>query len=196
MTILQKLLRYVYPVRMKISEVSGVGKSHIMNETSKAAAVSFYALSATLNNGDTIPFELYRGKHVLIVNLASNCGYTGQYAQLESLYQLHKEHLVIAGFPANNFGGQEPGSDADIANFCKANYGVSFPLFKKHDVVGPDVQPVYQWLTDPAKNGWNSQQPSWNFCKYLINREGTLTDYFSSAISPLAPEIVDHLTFK
>jgi glutathione peroxidase len=193
MTILQKLLSYVYPIRMKMSAVSGLGKNHTMNEVSKVPVLSFYSLSATLNSGVSISFDQYAGKHILVVNLASNCGFTGQYAELEALYTTYKNDLVILGFPANDFGSQEPGTDADIAQFCKINYGVSFPLFKKNSVVGQHSQPVYQWLTDPVKNGWNTQQPSWNFCKYLIDKNGTLVAFFSAAVSPLAPEITGSL---
>lgn len=160
-----------------------------MNTAIKTPITPFHNLSATLNNGKTVSFDQYTGKHILIVNLASNCGFTGQYAELEELYNLYKDRLLILGFPANNFGGQEPGNDADIAAFCQVNFGVSFPLFKKDDVVGAHMQPVYQWLTDPLKNGWNSQAPTWNFCKYMIDLDGNLTGFFSAAVSPLGEEI-------
>ena len=193
MNLFQKLLSYLYPVRMKFSAVTGLGKHSSMNNTNTKPVISFYTLQATTNNGQEIIFEQYRGKQVLLVNLASNCGYTGQYAELEELYHLQKDKLIILGFPANNFGGQEPGADNEIAEFCKKNYGISFPLFKKDHVKGEAMQPVYQWLTDPAKNGWNSQQPAWNFCKYLVNRDGVLTDYFSSAVSPLSDDLLNRL---
>lgn len=164
-----------------------------MNTEKITPIVPFYSLSATANNGQNQSFDWLRGKHVLIVNLASNCGYTGQYADLEALYQQYKDKLVILGFPANNFGGQEPGSDAEIASFCQLNFGVTFPLFKKASVKGSDTQPVYQWLTDPAQNGWNSEEPSWNFFKYLVDDKGVLTHAFSSAVSPLSEDITKYL---
>lgn len=193
MNLLQKTLRLLYPLRIKFSSATGLGKTSKMNTEKIAPIVPFYSLSATANNGQNQSFDWLQGKHVLIVNLASNCGYTGQYAELEELYQKHKDKLVILGFPANNFGGQEPGSDAEIASFCQLNFGVTFPLFKKASVKGSDTQPVYQWLTDPAKNGWNSEEPSWNFFKYLVDDKGVLTHAFSSAVSPLSEDITKYL---
>jgi glutathione peroxidase len=129
----------------------------------------------------------------MVVNLASNCGFTGQYADLETLYQMHQDKLVILGFPANDFGGQEPGSNEVIAAFCTQNFNVTFPLFTKDSVKGETMQPVYQWLTNPAQNGWNSEAPGWNFCKYLLSPEGELLGFFSSAVSPLSGEIINQL---
>ena len=154
---------------------------------------SFYSLSATLINGTIVDFETLRGKYVLIVNTASNCGYTAQYDELEALYQLHPEKLVILAFPANNFGGQEPGSNEQIAEFCRVNFGVSFPVFKKDSVKGANIQPVFDWLSNATKNGWQEQQPNWNFCKYLVNKEGVLTSFFPSAVSPLGEAVSNAL---
>lgn len=178
---------------MKISELTGLGISTYMNKSNALPKVPFYSLEGVLNNGNKIGFDQYAGKHILIVNLASNCGYTNQYSELEALYQAHKNDLVVLGFPSNDFGGQEPGSDEDIAEFCRVNYGVQFPVFKKDSVDGSRMQPVYQWLTDPEKNGWNARPPSWNFCKYLVNRKGILTDYFSAAVSPFSTDIINRL---
>ena len=126
---------------------------------------------------------------LLVVNTASKCGYTPQYEGLEKLYRRYGERgLVVLGFPSDDFGGQEPGSNRDIANFCEVNYGVSFPMFEKVTVKGPGKAPVYQWLTDPAKNGWNEQEPLWNFCKYVINEKGELTHFFPSKTLPESPE--------
>jgi len=129
-------------------------------------------------------FEKFRGRNVLLVNLASNCGYTPQYDDLEKLYQGNKGNLVILGFPSNDFGGQEPGTDEEISTFCKVNFGVTFPLFRKDHVKGSERQPVYQWLCSAAKNGWNDEEPSWNFFKFLVNREGVLVKKASSSVSP------------
>jgi glutathione peroxidase len=164
-----------------------------MNTEKIAPTVPFYSLSATKNNGENQSFDWLQGKHVLIVNLASNCGFTGQYEELEALYKKHQDKLVILGFPANNFGGQEPGSDAEIASFCQLNFGVTFPLFKKASVKGNDKQPVYEWLSNPAKNGWNREEPSWNFFKYLVDDKGVLLQTFSSAVSPLSEDITKYL---
>lgn len=193
MTTLQKILRYVYKARMQFSDSTGLGKNIKMNQTNAKPAVSFFSLSAEANNGESRSMEVYRGKYLLIVNLASNCGFTAQYGDLEALYRAQSDKLVILGFPANDFGGQEPGSDESIASFCQLNFGVTFPLFKKGSVKGAGMQPLYQWLTDPAKNGWNSDAPSWNFCKYLLNPDGELIGFFTSAVNPMSPEITGHL---
>lgn len=158
------------------------------NKGNKPAIESFYSLKATLNNGEEISFERFKNKKVLIVNLASQCGYTPQYEQLQDLYE-SAENLVIIGFPANNFGGQEPGTDEEIQSFCKVNYGVTFALFQKADVVGENKQPVYQWLTNKSKNGWNEAEPQWNFFKYLVEENGILQGVYSSAVSPFEIEI-------
>ncbi len=154
------------------------------NTTNKNAPMNFYSLSAITNSGEEIKFEKYKGKKVLLVNLASQCGFTPQYAELEQLHEQNKD-IIILGFPSNNFGTQEPGSDEEIAEFCKVNYGVTFQLFKKNDVKGNNKQPVYQWLSDETKNGWNNREPEWNFYKYLIDGNGNLLNIFSSSVSPL-----------
>ena len=153
------------------------------NKGKVLAPQNFYSLKATLNNNEEISFERFKNQKVLIVNLASLCGFTPQYSGLQKLYE-KTENFVILGFPANNFGDQEPGSDDEIGNFCKMNYGVTFPLFKKGEVVGKNIQPVYQWLSDKSKNGWNEVQPQWNFYKYLVDENGNLEKVFSSSVSP------------
>lgn len=184
MSILKTLIASSYPLRMKISKLTGMGINVSENQSSKVAPVSFFSLKATTNSGNEISFEKYSGKKVLIVNLASQCGYTPQYTELEQLNQQNK-NLVILGFPSNNFGSQEPGTDDDIAQFCKINYGVTFQLFKKDTVTGKNKQPVYQWLSDPNKNGWNNKEPQWNFYKYLIDEKGNLSKIFSSSVAPV-----------
>lgn len=134
-----------------------------------------------------------KGKKVLIVNTASECGYTPQYEDLEKLYQSYKDKLIILGFPANNFGGQEPGSNEEIKEFCKTKYSVTFPMFEKISVAGDDMAPIYKWLTSKDLNGWNDQQPKWNFNKYLLDEEGNLVKYYSSAVKPMSDEIVSQL---
>lgn len=169
---------------MKISKLTGLGIKVEINNKNDKASVNFYSLNATSNSGEKIEFEKYRGKKILLVNLASQCGYTPQYAELEQLHQQNK-NFVLLGFPSNNFGEQEPGTDKEIAEFCKINYGVTFQLFKKNDVKGKNKQPVYQWLSDAHKNGWNNEEPKWNFYKYLIDENGNLLNVFSSSVSPL-----------
>ncbi len=129
---------------------------------------------------------------MLLINTASDCGYTGQYKELEKLYQQYKQRLMIIGFPANDFKEQEKGSDEEIAEFCRINYSVTFPLMKKSTVVkSPEQNPVFQWLTDKNKNGWNNQPPTWNFSKYLVNEEGILTSYFDPSISPVSYLVIN-----
>ena len=188
MGIIKKLATKFYGTRMKLSKATGLGIN--IKSDDKKPFISFYSLRATANNGEEINFEKYRGKKILLVNLASQCGYTPQYEQLEELHQLHKNDITILGFPSNDFGGQEPGTDEEIADFCRINFGVTFQLFHKDHVVGENKQPVYEWLTDPQKNGWNNQESTWNFCKYLVNEEGGLTHFFSSSVSPVDEEII------
>lgn len=184
MGIFKSIATHLYGVRMKISRITGLGIDIKTNKMKIEPQESFYNLSAQANNGELISFEKYRGKKVLIVNLASQCGFTPQYNQLEEMYQLNN-NIIVLGFPSNDFGGQEPGTDEDIENFCKVNFGVTFPLFHKDHVSGNKKQPVYQWLTTAEKNGWNNEEPSWNFYKYLVDENGNLDKIFSSSVSPL-----------
>ncbi|MEY4906250.1 MAG: hypothetical protein RLZZ292_4065, partial [Bacteroidota bacterium] len=136
-------------------------------------------------------FSQYKGKKVIVLNVASKCGYTPQYADWEKYYNENKEKVVVLGFPANDFMSQEPGSSSEIAEFCQKNYGVSFPMFEKVTVKGKEKAPLYQWLTDKTQNGWNEKEPSWNFCKYVVNEKGELTHFFSSPIKPTDAEFVE-----
>lgn len=192
MNIRQNIMKLVYPLIMKLQQKQ-VLKNMLTNDKHIPALVSFYDLQATAISGEPFSFSQLKGRKVLVVNVASNCGYTGQYAELEKLYRENKEKLVILGFPANDFKEQEPGNDESIASFCKLNYGVTFPLFQKHSVLKPQQNKIYQWLTDPALNGWNEQQPTWNFCKYLIDGQGTLLGFYAAPVSPLSSEIVSQL---
>jgi glutathione peroxidase len=159
-------------------------------ENMKEATGSIYDFTMTAIDGSKISLSEYKGKKVLIVNTASECGFTPQYESLQKLHETHGDQLVILGFPANNFGQQEPGSDLEIAKFCKANYGVTFQMFSKISVKGDDMDPLYQWLSDKDKNGWNDQAPGWNFCKYLINEKGELVKFYASAIDPMSDELL------
>ena len=164
------------------------------NTSDVASPVSFYNLKAEMNDGSTLNFETLKGKKVMIVNTASECGFTGQYDDLEKLHQQYKDKLVIIGFPANNFGGQEPGSNEEIQNFCKKNYGVTFLLAAKSSVKkGDDQNPVYLWLSNKQQNGWNDSAPAWNFGKYLIDENGKLLNLFPSAVKPLDEKIISLL---
>tara|TARA_B100001750_G_C15446193_1_gene566327 strand:+ start:57 stop:632 length:576 start_codon:yes stop_codon:yes gene_type:complete len=152
---------------------------------------SFYDIEANSISGEPIKMEAYKGKKILVVNVASKCGLTPQYAQLEKLYQQHSDKLIILGFPSNDFLRQEPGSNEQIATFCSREYAVTFPLFEKIKVKGSKKHSVYDWLTNAKQNGWNKKGPSWNFTKYLINEDGKLIKRFSPKTSPLSNEIVD-----
>lgn len=162
---------------------------------SQEGAVSFYDLSAVLNSGKELPFTTLKGKKVLLVNTASNCGFTNQYAELQRLYEDCQGALEVIAFPSNNFKEQEKGSDAEIATFCEVNFGVRFPLVKKSDVVkGPGQNRVFEWLTHHELNGWNDQPPTWNFSKYLVDEHGSLTHYFDPAVSPLDPDLLSAIS--
>ena len=144
-------------------------------------------------DGDEVDFNQFKGKKILIINVASECGYTPQYEDLQKLYEANKDKLVILGFPANNFGRQEPGNNEEIKSFCKENYGVTFPMFEKISVIGDNQHPLYKWLTSTELNGWNNQAPTWNFCKYLIDENGGLIKYYSMRVKPFDEEIVSQL---
>jgi len=183
-TVRQQILRWIYPLFVRFKKLTGANKI-IENNDGKPGS-SFYDLSVCLNNGSELEFSSLKGKKVLIVNTASNCGYTNQYSELQQLYEEQKPKLVIVAFPANDFKEQEAGSDEEIASFCQVNYGVTFPLVKKSVVIkGPEQNPVFRWLTEKNSNGWNDRQPTWNFSKYLINENGALTHFFDPAVSPL-----------
>jgi glutathione peroxidase len=189
MTIRQKLLKRIYPLFIWFSQKKTKTK-RLHNDKMVPPPVPFHSLSVMLNNGKELSLANLKGKKVLLVNTASHCGYTQQYAELQQLYRFAKEDVEIIAFPANDFKEQETGTDEDIARFCSVNFGVSFPIARKAVVVKSDSQhPVYQWLTNKEKNGWNEKEPSWNFAKYLVNGEGVLTDYFGPAVLPVSDEV-------
>ncbi len=151
------------------------------------SAPSVYDFKINSLDGKQIDFSAYKGKTLLIVNTASKCGFTPQYEDLQKLNEQYGSKVVVLGFPANNFKGQEPGSNLEIAEFCKANYGVTFQMFEKISVIGADQHPLYALLKE--KTG---QEPTWNFCKYLVKPDGTVK-FFNSKVKPLDPQIVDEL---
>lgn len=142
--------------------------------------------------GEEISLSDYAGRYMLIVNVASRCGYTPQYEDLEALYRKYPEQLVVIGLPCNQFGGQEPGTPEQIATFCEKNYGVTFPMTAKVDVKGSNQHPLYTWLTQKAYNKKQDSQVRWNFHKYLINPEGELVGVYPSSVSPVSDEIKKH----
>jgi len=188
MTLRQRFLKILYPLTNFTSSL--LGKHNKTLQSNTLASASFYNLKTTLNNGDVLDFASLKNKKVLLVNTASDCGYTNQYDGLQALHEKFKDSLSIIGFPANDFGEQEKKDDKTIEEFCKVNYGVTFPLAKKSTVIKKDEQnEVYKWLTDKNKNGWNNKAPSWNFCKYLVNENGDLAYFFEASVEPMSDEM-------
>ncbi|UFH53985.1 glutathione peroxidase [Spirosoma sp. KNUC1025] len=149
-----------------------------------APAKSLYDFTVKSIDGKPVSLSGFKGKKVVILNVASKCGFTPQYADWEKFYKEHGDKVVVLGFPANNFKNQESGSNDEIATFCKKNYGVTFPMFEKVSVLGDDQAPLYKWLSTKDMNGWNDKVPTWNFCKYVINEKGELTHFFASKVKP------------
>ena len=152
-----------------------------------------YGIAINRLNGEPLVLNEFKGKFLLIVNVASECGFTPQYESLQKLYENYKETLEIIGVPCNQFGSQEPGSSKDIENFCQINYGVSFTITEKIKVKGSEQHPLYQWLTQKKMNGSQNSNVRWNFQKYLISPEGEFIDYYYSITNPLSQKIIKHL---
>jgi glutathione peroxidase len=154
---------------------------------------SIYEFKVDGLSGGIIDFSQFKGKKILIVNTASKCGFTPQYEYLEKLYEKYKDKLVIVGFPANNFGSQEPGTNDEIKAFCTKNYGVTFPMAAKVSVKGDDIAPIYKWLTNKSENGVMDADIKWNFTKFLLDENGNLIAKFDSKIGPMSDDIVKYL---
>ena len=141
--------------------------------------------------GEDKSLKDYEGKVLLIVNVASKCGFTPQYKELEEMHkELSEKGLCILGFPCNQFGAQEPGSEEDIQSFCSTNYGVTFTIAEKSKIKSNPASEIYEWLSSPELNGWNSALPSWNFCKYIIDEKGNLIKFFKSGVNPTSSDIL------
>ena len=156
-------------------------------------AMTIYDFKVSALDGTQIDFSFYKGKKIMVVNTASECGFTPQYADLQELHKKYGDKLVIVGFPANNFGGQEPGSNDEIATFCKKNYGVSFTMAEKVSVKGDDIHPLFKYLVGEAEKMGVKDPIKWNFTKFLVNEDGKLIGVFESKISPMSDEITKHL---
>ena len=154
------------------------------------ANASVYQFTPLSIQGVPTPLKQFAGRKLLIVNVASHCGYTPQYAELQQLWQQYGNRVVVLGFPCNQFGGQEPDGDSTIYQNCVNNYGVTFPMFSKIDVKGPNQTPLYQFLTDRRRNGRTNQVPSWNFAKYLVDEYGHVVRYFAPSINPMDSIVV------
>jgi glutathione peroxidase len=184
------MFQAIYPALITAGKIFGLKAGQEVNVDKVEPPVSFYNLKAIANNGVQVDFESFRGKKVLIVNTASNCGYTPQFSELKWLHEWYKGRLLVIGFPSNDFREQEQGSDEEIATFCVGTFGIKFPLMSKSKVVkGPGQNQVFEWLTNKDKNGWSDKEPEWNFSKYLINEKGMLTHYFGTGVSPVSKRI-------
>jgi glutathione peroxidase len=159
-----------------------------------AGAAGIYDFKVPALDGNTIDLSQYKGKKLLIVNTASKCGFTPQYADLEKLYEKYKDKLVIVGFPANNFGQQEPGTNSEIKEFCTKNYGVTFPMADKVDVIGDNIHPLFKYLTQEAeKLGVADPVIKWNFTKFLLDENGKLIAVFPSKVDPMSEDLTKYL---
>jgi glutathione peroxidase len=193
----QNMLKSVYPALTSITRFFGVNSRVVLPEEKNAPVVSLYEIPFETIAGEQTSLAAYKGKKIVVVNTASDCGYTGQYEELQTLYAQAKGEIMIVGFPANDFKAQEKGSNEQIASFCKKNYGVEFPIAAKASVVkGSNQHPVFAWLSDPAKNGWNKEAPAWNFSKYIIDEEGKLIGYFDPGVSPLGKDFLKALNIS
>jgi glutathione peroxidase len=160
--------------------------------TSFLLGTSIYSFKVTGLSGGTIDFSKFKGKKIMIVNTASKCGNTPQYAELEQLYEKYKDKLVIIGFPANNFNAQEPGTNSEIQEFCKKNYGVTFPMAEKVSVKGDDIAPLFQYLVDEAKKKGIEDPIKWNFTKFLLDEKGNLITVIHNKTKPMSEEVLKY----
>ncbi len=158
---------------------------------------TFFDFTTKTIDGKEVNLSEYKGRKILVVNVASKCGLTPQYEQLEELYEQYSgNNFIILAFPANNFAGQEPGTNAEIKEFCKANYGVTFPIMEKISVKGDDIDPIYAWLTQKSENGVMDAEVKWNFQKFLIDEKGRLVDVVSPKEKPDCDRIVNWIKGK
>lgn len=178
---------------LSLALIAIFGTGLLAKEKDGNASKSFYDFKLNGLDGKKIDFTQFKGKKVLLVNVASKCGYTPQYKELEALHEKYGSKVIVVGVPANNFGSQEPGTNSEIGEFCKKNYGVSFLMLEKISVKGDDQHPLYKWLSHKSENGVADNEPSWNFCKYLVSEKGELIKFFPSKVSPLSSEITDLL---
>lgn len=176
----------------KKSQTTSAIANDSTNTEQPTASLTLHDFKVVDIDGNEFDLSTLKGKKVLVVNVASRCGLTPQYEELQKLYNLYSsEGFVIIGFPANNFNGQEPGTNSEIKEFCTANYGVTFPMMDKISVKGDDIAPIYKWLTQKSENGVLDQEVTWNFQKYMINEEGLLVDVVMPKESPLSDKIVN-----
>lgn len=181
---------------MKTNKVCLLFSMMIFSGAGIAQTSGFYDFKVKTLEGGTFDFSTLKGKKVMVVNVASKCGNTPQYKDLEALYVKYHDDLVIIGFPANNFASQEPGTAAEIRKFCTENYGVTFPLMEKISVKGADMAPIYKWLTSKKENGVMDSEVKWNFQKYLIDENGKLVEVIEPKEKPTSDKIMAWLSSK
>ncbi|EEG43788.1 Glutathione peroxidase [Flavobacteria bacterium MS024-3C] len=170
-----------------------MGVTLMLSAQNNPTAMNLYDIALQDIDGNAMDLSAYKGKKILFVNVASKCGFTPQYEDLEKMSALYKDKLVVIGLPCNQFMSQEPGSNEDIKEFCSATYGVTFPMTDKIEVKGPGQHPLYKWLTNKALNGKVSSSVKWNFQKYLVDENGALIDYFYSTTKPMSDKITKYL---
>lgn len=185
-------MKIPYSIIMFLTSCFGMNQGkHRPEAVETSGKPSFYEFKVNGLDGKEVDFSQFKGKKVLIVNTASECGFTPQYAELQKLHEQHGSKVTILGVPSNDFGSQEPGDAQQIQQFCQKNFGVTFQMLEKATVKGSDKHLLYQWLTDKSKNGWNDQEPKWNFSKYLINEKGELIKFYPSSVSPMSKELTE-----
>ena len=190
------MIKFIFIGFALFTSVVSLNTSSMQNEIpaqTSSTVKSIYDFKVEALDGSTINFASFKGKKILIVNTASACGYTPQYEGLEALYKKYQDKLVIVGFPANNFGGQEPGTNGEIKEFCKKNYGVTFPMAAKISVKGDDIAAIYKWLCNKSENGVLDATISWNFNKFLLDEKGNLVTKFDSKVTPMSNELTSKL---
>ena len=190
------MIKFIFIGFSLFTSVPNLNTSSMKNEIPTkipSTVKSIYDFKVEALDGSTINFASFKGKKILIVNTASACGYTPQYEGLEALYKKYQGKLVIIGFPANNFGGQEPGTNGEIKEFCKKNYGVTFPMAAKISVKGDDIAAIYKWLCNKSENGVLDATISWNFNKFLLDEKGNLVTKFDSKVTPMSNELTSKL---
>lgn len=178
---------------MKLSKLVIIMALFGATTQAQVAKTSLYDVKIKDVNGDNLDLNQYKGKKILFVNVASKCGFTNQYDGLQELYSKYKNELVVIGLPCNQFGEQEPGTEKEIQSFCRANYGVEFPITEKIEVKGEGQHPVYKWLTQKSENGKKDSSVKWNFQKYLVDEQGEFLDYWFSITKPTSSKITKYL---
>lgn len=178
-----------YPIKMKYLGALAV----LFLLAFRPGTNSIHQFKVPSIDGDIIDFSSFKGKKILVVNTASKCGYTRQYEGLEALSKKYGDKLVVVGFPANNFGGQEPGSNEEIKEFCTSKFSVSFPMAAKVSVKGKDIDPIFKWLTTESLNGVMNSNISWNFNKFLLDEDGKLIQHYDSKVEPDSEDIAKYL---